>query len=340
MHLCNFGQYFDTCPGKIDCTGPGGTTYTKDGLYGNYDQWNNRVWIRDTLQWLLPGQSTEIRQKVVPGEYGMESALCRALCTFLFVMWLVDDFTETLNMLLLIRHVPTRAESWLTRRLPDPDVWDGKNKHEVKRILGKSEIDFVRFRIQGMPLIWKILNLVFVITPKLVIWLVLLTAGTQFLMETAAIQDLIINSLAMCFILQIDELIAGRLCTEATKAMMSRLEAYDLFSISDDEKLDDQAIMNHYMDHEVKYSMSDTETLVLLFPKRLTLILLITAICYNGYFFRFCVGVADGSYISEDIYPPRQIQKIGTWLVEWLFAPGTIERTDSPSWSMPTGPIR
>jgi len=351
MHLCNFGQYFDKCPGKKDCTGPGGTTYVKDGLYANFQQWNTRMWVRDTLTWLLPNQRDEIQTKVVPGEYGIESPLCRVLCVFLFIMAVVDDFAETLNTILLLWHVPSHPTSWLSY---EPPAWtndkeigqevakafnlpqgDLVDKNTAKRIMDVGEIDFVKVRVGGMPMRWKVVNLFFVVLPKLIIWLILILAGTQFLMETAAIQDLIINSLAMCFILQIDELIASRLCTEATKAMMQKIEAFDLYSIEEDEAAHDEEVVRDFEAREVKFGLTEMETLVLLFPKRLFFIMSITAVCYFGYYWRFCTATADGSSVSKTLSPPAKIEKIGFWLFRWLWNPDAIERVETPVWRMP-----
>jgi len=351
MHLCNFGQYFDKCPGKTDCTGPGGTTYVKDGLYANFQQWNTRMFVRDTLNWLLPDKAAAIRSNVVPGEYGIESPLCRVLCVFLFVMAVVDDFAETLNTMLLLWHVPSVPEPWLSYEPPswvtnkeigeemsrtlDFDVNETINKDTAKKVMGVGEIDFVIVRVAGMPRRWKVINFFCIVVPKFFIWLVLIAAGTQFLMETAAIQDLIINSLAMCFILQIDELVASRLCTEATKAIMAKLEAYDLFSIAEDEELLDEDVVAEYEKREVQFSVADCETLILLFPKRLFLIMSITACCYWGYYMRFCTATPDGSYVSEALYPPATIEKAGFWFLEWLTEPQLVPRVPHATWKMP-----
>lgn len=257
---------------------------------------------------------------------------------------------------MLLWHVPSHPTSWLSY---EPPAWtnnkeigaevartlnigstqeDGEtvvDKNTAKRIMDIGEIDFVKVRVGGMPRKWKVINFFCVVLPKLFIWLVLILAGTQFLMETAAIQDLIINSLAMCFILQIDELIASRLCTEATKAMMLKLEAYDLFSIEEDEAARDEEVIQHFEAHEVNYGITEAETLLLLFPKRLCFILSITAICYFGYYWRFCQATADGSMVSEAVSPPNRIEKIGTWLFKWLSNPASIQRVESPVWTMP-----
>ena len=45
-----------------------------------------------------------------------------------------------------------------------------------------------------MPIKWKFINFFFVLLPKFYIWLVTVDAGIVFLLETAAIEEMIINA--------------------------------------------------------------------------------------------------------------------------------------------------
>lgn len=91
---------------------------------------------------------------------------------------------------------------WLEYRVPK---WVDKAK--VKEIAEKSELDFVKFMMAGMPLPWKLWNYFVIIIPKLLIWRSTATNGVTFLMETAGIEDCIINVTALTFILNLDEMI-------------------------------------------------------------------------------------------------------------------------------------
>lgn len=331
-HLCNFGRMFDTCPTKPgpNCMGPGGTPYTRDNLYGNFGQWSLRMYVRDSLLLAMPDRADAIRESVVPGEYGMESPMCRVVCLFLFVMYIIDDLRETVNTALLLWHVPSRAQSWLNYETPQ---WSAKAGAREK--LGLEEFDFIKFQIRGMSVPWKIVNAVFVVLPKLLIWLLLISAGTQFLMDTAEITDLICNCLALAFVLELDELICARLCTEATKAIMEKLEAFDLYDPGEHEGALDQDVADFYDHWEGRWKLTEAKLLLLLFPKRLVAILVVCTAAYFWYFFRFCSSTADGSWISKPLMPPATVEKLGTWLFRWVFAPSSIERVPEPCWQMP-----
>jgi len=329
MHLCSFGQSFDRCPDSLDCTGPGGSTYSPARLYSNYGVWSTRMFVQSALLAVFPQHKAQIEENVDPGEYGMESAVCRMMCLFLFVLSIVNDLKDSIGLMRLLWCIPTRADPWLGYY---PPRWT-PNKEQAKAMFGHRELDYIRFRVNGMPAMWKSVNFVVVIFPKLVIWFILATAGTQFLMETASIQDLIINSLAMTFILDVDELVADRLCTEATKAMMGKIEGYNLFEEDADEIKSDQMAMEEFDEEDQRWTITDYKLLMLLLPRRLLWTLCIWGVLYIGYFLRFCSASPDGSYISEALFPPKDITH---WnLLRWMFQPSGIERESEPTWTMP-----
>jgi len=246
------------------------------------------------------------------------------------MMQIVEDFTESLNMLHLIRSVPTAADSWLNY---EPPSWASKSR--AKQVLGHTEMDYVIFRVSGMPKAWKILNVLVIVVPKFFIWGTLAVNGFQFLMETGGIQNLILNSLAMTFILQIDELLASRLCTTATKETMNKLKAYQLFSLDEEEHARDEEVLEEFDARDGTWKVTNRKFLSLLIPRRLLIIIGATAFFYWYYFIRFCNKLPDGSYISEPIYPPKEIQRFGMFFIKWLFYPSSIERVDEPTWVYP-----
>merc|ERR1719231_1677099 len=60
------------------------------------------------------------------------------------------------------------------------------------------------------------------------LWKLTADSGILFLMETPAIQDLIVNSTALAFILNIDELLFATITTEKTRYMLSNLEGFEI----------------------------------------------------------------------------------------------------------------
>merc|ERR1712139_628536 len=99
---------------------------------------------------------------------------------------------------------------------------------KAKRPEGWSELEQLRFVLAGMPRGWKIANLIILWFPKIYLWLLTVDIGVIFLMETAKIEDMIINSVALAFILSIDELIFESLMPTMAKHMMERVDDYQV----------------------------------------------------------------------------------------------------------------
>merc|ERR1711907_384095 len=95
---------------------------------------------------------------------------------------------------------------------------------------------------------WKVVNYVLVWFPKMYIWILMVNVGTVFLMETAAIEDMIINSATLAFILNIDELIFANIMPEMTSYVMENIEDYVIAGIEDDTYWSKDAVAKHEQD--------------------------------------------------------------------------------------------
>lgn len=321
-HLCNFGKNFDSCEahGGPDCHGPGGTNYTVSGLYSQFNTWDSRVFIRDSLKKVFPEREQFINEHILPGEFGMESPLCRVLCVFLFIMQIVDELHETGQMAKMLWHIPTCNQSWIV--IPTETTVQVNNKGSLN----------TQYRIRGMSFGWKLLNLCIIIVPKFLIWVLLAINGGQFLMETADIQSVILNCIAMNFLLQIDELIASRLCTVAMKDIMGKLSTFYVIQQADEDEVRDGS--NVEIESE-RWSFRDPRILLQLLETRLILIICLSATVYGLYVMRFCEQSPDGSYVSEALYPPKEFDRSGLWGLKFIFSPNSIPRVDTPTWAMP-----
>lgn len=292
------------------------------------------MFVQSSLLLIFPDRREDILRDVDPGEYGLESTVCRCACLFLFVLTIVNDLRESLGLVTMLYNIPSNGPKTMEWLRYDPPTWTNDKSH-AKKMFGHSELDYIHFKVSGMPVFWKCVNFLLVCVPKIAIWFLLATAGTQFLMETAGICDLIVNCLAMTFILDVDELVADRLCTEATKAIMAKLEGWDQFDAGPLEEMHDHEVISEFTQNETQYRLTSPKLLLLLTPKRLITTIVITVCLYLAYFKRFCIQTDDGSYISEPLYPPRH-GTLGNWnLLRWFVMPQSIPREDAPSWSWP-----
>lgn len=299
MHLCNFGAGIQQCPDGADCIGPGGTVYTPERLY-NWEMWNTRQFVHDSFKALFPDRAGEIDAKIDPGEYGLESYWLRVVCCFLFVMGCWGDLKGSMVLLQLLWTVPSRNEPWMVYEIPR---W-ATNKEHAKAVHGWSELDLVKFKVAGMSRTWKLLNLFLIFLPKVYVWLLTVCVGMTFLLETSDIEDMIINAVALAFILSIDELICGTLMSPISTYMVEHLEPFPLFETADEEDdTEEDAFAKHQLDKD-KLNIFSVSLWLHVFPLRFLGIVIVTAFFICKYYSEHCITESDGSLYSKPVLAP------------------------------------
>merc|ERR1719387_787433 len=247
----------------------------------SYDIWMTRTFVRESLKALFPSMVNEINTVADPGEYGLENWYCRVVCCFIFMLAVVDDFSGSLGLATLLYKVPSKAENWIKYEVPD---WGDKTV--VKAIHGWNEINFVKFEVAGMPLHWKITNVFVILLPKLFLWVTLVSAGFHFLMETAPIVDLVVNAMALTFILEIDEMLFQRLGTASTKHIMDNMADIALFDAEADEAHTEADVLHRFRAEERRQPVLLSKwALAVVAPRRLILVLVMTIFFTFKYFY-------------------------------------------------------
>lgn len=325
MHLCDFGRGIENCPDGPNCIGPGGTHYSFPRLY-SYGSWSTRIFVRDALLGLFPEKKDDIKTLADPGEWGVENHWCRLICVFLFMMSVVDDLKGATAMVNLMTNTPNRPDMWISYDVPS---WG--DKHYVKEVKDWQELDLVKFKIAALPLKWKVISSLTVILPKFFVWFSLVTAGVHFLMETSGILDMIINSVAMSFILQLDTVTLELLATEATKHIMESLEDVRLYPIEDIEHEDEDQVQE-VLKQELGTFHRNPHFLHLLFPKRLLMISVLTFVFVYRYYMMNCIQQEDGSWISK----PMQSFPDTMPMPYWKILLGIENPNSGEYWSMPS----
>mmetsp|Transcript_97118 Transcript_97118/g.313002 ORF Transcript_97118/g.313002 Transcript_97118/m.313002 type:complete len:450 (+) Transcript_97118:88-1437(+) len=300
MNLCNFGAGIQTCPDGPNCIGPGGTNYQNAGRMYDYASWTTRTYVRDSLKILFPHKADEIQEKIDPGEYGLENYWVRIVCVFIFMMSLISDLRTSIDFLYILWYVPSEAQPWIEYRVPK---WAPKEK--VKEVLECSEVDFIKFKIAGMPKYWKIINFIVIVLPKLFIWKKTAKCGVMFLMETAGIEDVIVNVTALTFILNLDEMLFQNFSHKALHHILEHLEPWLIESTDEDE----QFSVEKNFDTVVEQRNGAIFTFGLI-PMRPVLTLLLSAFFIGEYYYCFCQMSDTGGLVSkaqalpkDQIYP-------------------------------------
>lgn len=327
MYLCDFGRDSNNCPDGPDCVGPGGTPFSPPRVY-SWDLWTTRVYVRDSLVALFPHLKDEIHKNVDPGEYGIEDYWCRLLCCTLFTVTVMSDLWGTINSVRVLLDIPNKAELWIDYELPD---W--AEKDHAKAIHGWSELDLVSLKVAGMPLHWKIFNVIVILLPKLLLWKVTAEAGITFLMETSGIEDIVVNSVALAFILQIDEMLCQELMSDTTRAILGKLQDYHLEEYDKAmavEKETDEELLQR---HEIQKQGFGPVDLWEAIPVKLCCVFILTALFVQLYYQRHCATSETGGQVSRSMRLPLSTDfTFGNAFFQRFFPAPTQEE---PFWTMP-----
>lgn len=323
MFLCDFGVQVDvgSCPGGgSKCLGPGGTEVSLPRIY-NWAQWSTRSYVRDSLKVLFPDRAEEIEAKVDPGEYGVEAYNCRLLCCFIFIVSVMNDLVHTLDMLRMLYRIPTTDEDWFEA---DDHV---DNDTDV------LSLDHVKVKIAGMPCLWKMLNVLFVVIPKFMIWKLLSESGIMFLMETSSIEDVIVNAVAMAFLLNIDEMLCAVLMSQESKTLLQKLEGTPLYDSDEWKNWSNDKILEEYEHHwKEKSELADFLALI---PVKLIACFGLTFVFVFEYYARNCIRNGEGGFVSRPMYLPTS-SNFG-FLTAFFPNFFPLEKQDEAYWSMPEG---
>jgi hypothetical protein len=265
--------------------------------------------MRDTLKAAAKGTKLDtdefikkVHETFAPGEYGMENYWCRVLACFIFMMAEVRDLFKTCELIAVLWHTPHHGESWVYK--------EGSNGDGDPLLT-------LKFRVAGMPILWKILNFFILVIPKVFLLYNVCWMGLRFLMETAGIIDLVLGAMTMDFILTLDELIFAALGSATTKHIMGELEG---FAMSDDG---DDIVVDTNASHKTKWG-----AVKLTLPRRLIFTLIVLFIFEMRYYYINCKRV-DGMWVSQPLFLPTK-----TTYTFWMFLTGHVPTEDTPVWEM------
>jgi hypothetical protein len=320
MNLCDFGAFMSKCPGGDGCTGPMGTQYEPKRLY-SWGQWVGRIFVKDSLSTLFPDMRDQIAEKIDVGEYGVEDYWCRIVCIFTFLLGMMEELLHILRTIRLLYLIPSRSESWIRFDGPiDNDI-------TIDRMTADKSLTLA---VKGMPWHWKVINVVTVLFPKIFIFRYACQVGVRFLMETSAIQDVIINAVALQFIMQIDNMVYGHLMGRTSQVILDQLADFDGRGGDDVTvtvtKAEKPALERGLMQ------------LLGFFNGRIEAVIILTVIFVVEYYMVHCILRENGGWIGGWISKPEFYPKsVDLNPQDAFFSPLFKESTeDAPYWKMPS----
>lgn len=348
MFLCDFGENIERCKaegGSTECVGPGGTLLNGSRLY-SWTQWSTRDFVRDSLEKLFP----DLIGMVDPGEYGVESYNCRLVCVILFVISIIPEMELCVDMVRLFWYVPSKSESWIA--LIDNESGEPRTRQAGYSLFSKDDqssetetkegaheaMEQVRVSVAGIPLAWKAFNVVFVLCPKIVLVFLTAQTGICFLMETAGIDDIIVNSVALGFLLSLDELITDNLMCAGANRLIDMCEGFSLAVEEDDGQMTEKNTMKRYgvsggcpYWRELWQNLFRTQLLKLFAASFVTVV-------FVGDYYRTHCDWKDGRYVSKTMHLPKKLSfSMFNAFLPWFFP---IEYEPNAVWTMPEAPER
>eukprot|EP00929_Paragymnodinium_shiwhaense_P016392 TRINITY_DN1246_c1_g1_i1.p1 TRINITY_DN1246_c1_g1~~TRINITY_DN1246_c1_g1_i1.p1 ORF type:complete len:519 (+),score=89.98 TRINITY_DN1246_c1_g1_i1:173-1729(+) len=188
-------------------------------------------------------------------------------------------------------------------------------------------LESVKVRAAGMSVIWKLVNILLVLLPKVILWTMTVDTGTTFLMETSAIDAIIVNSVALGFLLSLDEAIVDCLMTSEANFLVENCEDYVIPVDVKEPRVccDPEANFALRIIRSVFRSMSHG-------CFRLCLALAFTGFFVSHYYYKHC-NYRHGRFVSNPVYLPKStaFNVLNAMLPE-AFVP---EKEAEPCWSMP-----
>lgn len=322
MSLCDFGANVQDCPGGPNCIGPAGSNFENAGRMYGYTMWASRTYTRDSLLALFPDKADQINQMIDPGEYGVENYWIRFVCVFIFMMSVMADLRNTMDISYILYYVPTKEDVWMSYDVPD---W--ASKEEVKQVKDCEEMDFVKFRIAGMPLVWKIINFLLIVVPKLFIWKKTAKYGVMFLMETSGIEDVIVNVTALAFILNLDEMLYQAFSHKAVHYILQGMQPYE---VENQDKKENYTLQDTLATlHSDRFTASFILGIV---PVRFLMTLVACVFFAGEYYWTKCQFSERGGFVSKTEYlPKQQVLSLARFFLPWV----EIEEQETPFFEMP-----
>eukprot|EP00448_Togula_jolla_P021852 CAMPEP_0170572822 /NCGR_PEP_ID=MMETSP0224-20130122/2430_1 /TAXON_ID=285029 /ORGANISM="Togula jolla, Strain CCCM 725" /LENGTH=483 /DNA_ID=CAMNT_0010895355 /DNA_START=8 /DNA_END=1456 /DNA_ORIENTATION=+ len=308
-HLCTYG--FDYGDDANPPKGPLGLAYERSR--GNIEPSYQKLMLRNTIAQLMrslaaANVTTLVNDEMGPVDYGLESPNCRFLSVTMFLISLSGEMVALWRWAVYLWKSPRRKLmasgqssssssedefgfgdndncQWIKfRDWPDTSQNPAKRK-ELWNALEKTELDHIRFVATGMPLGWKIYSglLVFM---KAVILIELSWIGLMFLMHTGVIIKLILNSVALLFIVDVDLIFFESFSGRMAKDLLKRIQPFQVPTTPKSLVQGQKA-----MEREHNWNLWRLVFSSISFSRQLILILIGTVLANYAYLFTYCKPV-------------------------------------------------
>jgi hypothetical protein len=302
-----------------------------------------------------------------PGEFGLESYYCRLICVVIFMIAGISEIIACVDMARLLWWVPTFNEPWVEHRrevevplvvqfegmLTDrsalstdrsdrswidvlTDPFSTGQDEDDQKYTSEECLDHVRVKVAGMSSSWKLINVSLILIPKCCLVFLTASEGIVFMMETAGIENAIINSLALFFLMEIDNIIMGALMSNSANKLLDMCEGLPIATEEQKEArfrsaadtFEEFTAAKHVIDF---WKGMAYEVVCVQLWKFFT-VFLIVAWFVSVYYFNYC-NYVNGQFVSKDEFMPITMDYnfFNALFGDWY----PIEQEPIPYWTMP-----
>lgn len=173
--------------------------------------------------------------------------ILRRLCVAAFVIALFKDLRQSVEMFNFLLNVPTDMGNWMVvvTNLEDSLHVKANGHKEIVSNLSSSMV----WQVAALESGWKAVYAIFLLIPKLVIFFLVYWMGSLWLMSETDRSELILNAVALVFVLDLDELLFLAIVTSDVQQYMDNLKPW---TRSMDEEVQDASAVEDAKDETIE----------------------------------------------------------------------------------------
>lgn len=147
--------------------------------------------------------------------------IAQKVCLSAFVLAMFMDLRETYDIAKCLFRIPSTAGTWVSVKFQTEQSIQ-RNGPDIDR----KESATLGYAVNGMDTAWKCVNWIAVVMPKAIIFVTMLVKGSTYLSNERNRSELIMNAVALIFIIDLPKLVFYTCTTGDLRERMDNLEAW------------------------------------------------------------------------------------------------------------------
>jgi len=172
--------------------------------------------------------------------------MLKVLCVFIFMVTVFEDMKESVNLTYLLWYAqPPKPDTFEPLKQTDVDepveggailaaardeTPRGDKKKRINAMFQKAQhpVGLKRWSMDGVSTNFRVLSFLVVVVPKTIICVALAYYGGLYVADQQTLEDMFLNTLAVNFIVQVDEILFAAFTPEASKDQLTHMKPVSL----------------------------------------------------------------------------------------------------------------